>query len=580
MTEENLGLFLVQVLLLLGLARGVGEILRRLGHPPLVGEILVGLLLGPTLLGRVLPELQLALFPPDPIQQTMLDTVSWFGVLFLLLETGLEVDLSAAWRQRGPAMRVGVIGVLVPLAVGFALSMLLPERYLAAPGTRVPFALFLGTTMAISAMVIIARVLHDLDLVKSDLGLVTLCGYAVNDVLAWVILSIVLGLATPAGVSYAGVAVAVVFSVGFTAFCITLGPRLVDRAFRYVGDALPRQPGAVLTLVSCIGLACGALTHAAGLTALLGFFLAGIMAGESHALTERTRSVVSQMVHAVFVPLYFAGIGLRYDFVVEFDWFIVGFVTVISIVAKFAGAWMGTWGTALSKEDRLSVGIAFTPIGVTGIVVADIALEHGILTSSVFVGIVVSALVSSLLVAPWLMWSIDRRRAPDLLSFIVRPGPAPDLAAETPEAAIEELCARLAGAPGAPEPAACAEAVKARERVAGTATGGGLAIPHARLESLQRPLLVFGRSRAGIDWDSPDGAPVHLVFMLLSPVAENGLQLQVLAALARGLSHGAVRELLIEATSEEEGWARLREMLGGQRVERPRSQARITPSWH
>ena len=123
MSEHNLLLFLAQMLLLLALARGFGDFLRRLGHPPLVGEILIGVLLGPTILGRALPELQLAIFPTDPIQQSMLDTVSWFGVLFLLLETGLEVDASAAWRQRGPALRVGIIGVIVPLALGFVLSL-------------------------------------------------------------------------------------------------------------------------------------------------------------------------------------------------------------------------------------------------------------------------------------------------------------------------------------------------------------------------------------------------------------------------------------------------------------------------
>ena len=361
MTEEHLGTFLLQVLLLLTLARGFGEVLRRFGHPPLVGEIAIGLLLGPTLLGRAWPALQVAIFPSDPIQQAMLDTVSWFGVLFLLLETGLEVDLSAAWRQRKTALRIGVIGVLVPLAVGFGLSMLLPDRYLPDPGVRVVFALFLGTTIAISALVIIARVLQDLDLVKSDLGLVTLSGYAVNDVLAWVILSIVIGLATPLSVSVGNVAFVLVFSVAFTALCLTVGVRLVGHSIEYLSDQLPEQPGAVLTLVSCVGLACGVATHAAGLTALLGFFLAGIMAGEARALSERTRHVVSQMVHAIFVPLYFASIGLRYDFLVEFDWFIVTFVTVISIGAKFGGAWLGALGTELSKEDRLSIGIAFTP---------------------------------------------------------------------------------------------------------------------------------------------------------------------------------------------------------------------------
>lgn len=567
MTEQHLGIFLVQVLLLLGLARGLGEVLRRLGQPPLVGEIAIGLLLGPTLLGRAWPALQTTLFPPDPIQLAMLDTVAWFGVLFLLLETGLEVDVSAAWRQRGPALRIGVIGVLVPLAVGFGLSLVLPERYVTDPSVRLPFALFLGTTMAISAMVIIARVLHDLDLVKSDLGLVTLCGYAVNDILAWVILAVVLGMATPLGVRLGSVALSLVVAIAFTAFCLTWGLRGVDRAIAYVSERLPDQPGAVLSLVSCLGLACGALTQRVGLTALFGFLLAGIMAGESHALSERTRHVVSQMVHSVFVPLYFAGIGLQYDFFADFDWFIVTFVTVISIVAKFGGAWLGAMGTGLSREDRLSVGIAFTPSGVTGIVVADLALEHGILTTEVFVGIVVSAIVSSLLVAPWLSWSIHRRRAVNVLAFFARPATVPNLRGATRWEVIDELCSSLshAGSPGA---GMCAAAVRQREELQGTATGNGVAIPHARLPDLKRPVLVFGRSVAGIDWDAPDGLPVHLIFLLLSPEREGGLQLQILAALARGVAEASARERLIHATSDAETMAALDAALRSQNITR------------
>ena len=216
MTEHNLLVFLVQVLVLLVLARGAGEVLRHLGQAPIVGEILVGVLLGPTLLGRAFPELHATLFPPDAVQRSMLDVVSWFGVLFLLLETGLHVDVSAAWRARGPALRIGIIGVLVPLIVGSALSFLLPDRVLADPDRRIIFALFLGTTMAISAMVIIARVLHDLDLVKSDLGLVTLCGYAVNDILAWIVFSLVLAVATSSALNLGAIAFLLVFTFAFT----------------------------------------------------------------------------------------------------------------------------------------------------------------------------------------------------------------------------------------------------------------------------------------------------------------------------------------------------------------------------
>ena len=572
MTEEHLGTFLLQVLLLLTLARGFGEVLRRFGHPPLVGEIAIGLLLGPTLLGRAWPALQVAIFPSDPIQQAMLDTVSWFGVLFLLLETGLEVDLSAAWRQRKTALRVGVIGVLVPLAVGFGLSMLLPDRYLPDPGVRVVFALFLGTTIAISAIVIIARVLQDLDLVKSDLGLVTLSGYAVNDVLAWVILSIVIGLATPLGVSVGNVAFVLVFSVAFTALCLTVGVRLVGHSIEYLSDQLPEQPGAVLTLVSCVGLACGVATHAAGLTALLGFFLAGIMAGEARALSERTRHVVSQMVHAIFVPLYFAGIGLRYDFLVEFDWLIVTFVTVISIGAKFGGAWLGTLGTELSKEDRLSIGIAFTPSGVTGIVVADLALEYGILTTPVFVGIVVSAIVSSLVVGPWLSWSIRRRKALDVLELFARTATEPSLGGATQWEVIDEMCARLGRSVPPSIAETCVEAVRAREELCGTGTGHGVAIPHARLPGLNRTVIALGRSAAGVEWNAPDGLPVHLVFLLLTPEDEHGLQLQIVAAIAHGLSEAEARERVEQAESDTELWAALGEAIRSQTI------ARVAPA--
>jgi Kef-type K+ transport system membrane component KefB len=550
-SEHNLLLFLAQMLLLLALARGFGGLLRLAGHPPLVGEILIGVLLGPTILGRALPELQLAIFPPDPIQQSMLDTVSWFGVLFLLLETGLEVDVSAAWRQRGPALRVGIIGVIVPLALGFVLTLGLPDRYLVDPEQRVIFALFLATTMAISAMVIIARVLHDLDLVKSDLGLITLCGYAVNDILAWVVFSMVLGTALSGSVDARSVIGILVFTLAFTALCLSLGLRYVDRAIETIGGMRADGTGAVLSFVCCLGLLCGAITQWMGLTALFGFFLAGIMAGEAAHLTERTRNVLSQMVHAIFVPLYFASIGLRQDFFASFDLFLVVFVTGVSILGKFLGAWLGAFGPGLSKEDRVSLGIAFTPSGVTGIVVAGVALEAGILTDQVFVAIVFSTLVSSLLVGPWLNWSLHRREEPGILASFSRESLIPHLEGETRDAVIHELCAATARSTGIGAAHELARAVLEREDLMGTATGYGIAVPHARIPGLRRAVWTFGRSVSGVDWDAPDGRRVRLVFLILTPEEEAGLQLQILSALAQGLLEGPARETLLHAETSE-----------------------------
>ena len=543
MTEHNLLIFLVQVFVLLVLARGAGELLRHFGQAPIVGEILVGVLLGPTLLGRAFPELHTMLFPPNAVQRSMLEVVSWFGVLFLLLETGLHVDVSAAWRARGPALRIGIIGVLVPLILGAALSYLLPDRVLADPDQRLIFALFLGTTMAISAMVIIARVLHDLDLVKSDLGLVTLCGYAVNDVLAWIVFSMVLAVATSAVINIGSIAFLLLFTLAFTAFSVTLGLRLVDGAVSRLRSRTEQSPGAVLTFVCCLGLACGALTQLVGLTALFGFFLAGIMAGEARHLTERTREIIGQMVHSIFVPLYFAGLALHLDFIANFDIVLVLFVTVVSIVAKFLGAWLGALGRDISPQDRVSIGIAFTPSGVTGIVVAGVALEYEIISTQIFVAIVCSAVASALLVAPWLSWSIRRRERVDLARILARKAILPTLDASDRFGAIQ----RVVPAPplrltdlSVDEVTA---AVEAREHLQGTGIGHGIAVPHARIESLRRPLIAFGRAADGVAWDAPDGEPVKFVFLVLTPARQEGLQLQILAAIARTMSRDGEQRL-------------------------------------
>ena len=173
-TEQNVLTFLIQVLVLLGLARAFGYACRRVGQPALVGEILVGVILGPTLLGRIAPQAHLFLFPGEPTQQAMLDTVSWIGLLFLLLSAGLEVDVSVAWRQRGDALKISLSDIILPMVIGFVPAMLLPDRYLADPGQRVLFAMFIAAVMTISALPMTVKALHDLDLLKTDLGLLAM----------------------------------------------------------------------------------------------------------------------------------------------------------------------------------------------------------------------------------------------------------------------------------------------------------------------------------------------------------------------------------------------------------------------
>src|SRR5262249_28800982 len=153
--------------LLLGLSRLGGEVLSSFRQPALTAELLVGIILGPTVLGRFFPQVHAVLFPEDIVQKTMFETVAWLGAFFFLMEAGLEIDFSSAWRQKGEALTIALAGLIVPLGLGFGCSWFLPDRYLVDPGHKVLFTLFMATILTVSAMPIAIRALHDLKLAKT-----------------------------------------------------------------------------------------------------------------------------------------------------------------------------------------------------------------------------------------------------------------------------------------------------------------------------------------------------------------------------------------------------------------------------
>ena len=369
LNEQHIFIFLVQIFLLLGLARGLGELFRLWKQPSITAEILVGIILGPTILARFFPTFHKFLFPIDIAQASMLETVAWFGVLFLLLETGLEVDFSSAWRQRGDALKIAISDIIIPMVIAFVPCLFLPDHYLADPNQRLIFALFMASVMTISAMPIAARALHDLSLSKTDLGFLIMSALSVNDIIGWLIFTLILGFFTQASLDIIKVSLIVSFTVGFSVFCLTIGRRVSNFLFSKIKELKMAQPAASLTTVCLLGLLCGAITQRIGIHALFGFFIAGIMAGEARALSERTRQIISQMVYAIFVPLFFVSIGLRIDFLSNFDIYLVLFVTVIGISGRFLGAWIGTLYTSISKENRLPIAIAHTPGGAMEVIV-------------------------------------------------------------------------------------------------------------------------------------------------------------------------------------------------------------------
>ena len=398
--ESHILLFLLQLLVLLGAARTLGALCEELRVPAIAGEILAGVLLGPTVFGRIGPDAQRWLFPSETVQATMLETVSWLGVFFLLLASGFHVDVQQALREGRAALLVGVVGVIVPIAIGYPVFAALDAELWGAEANRFSFALFLAVASSITAISVVARAIADLGLARSDDGTLALSACAVNDVFGWFLFTIVLSVATATQVDATEMARTSIGIVLFVAACISIGSRVVGVAARAVLRTSLPQPAALMTLVVTVGLLCGVITQWLGIHAILGFFLAGTMAGSSEEVPEELAHNLSATLHAVFVPVFFATLGLQIDFVTGMDLGVTALFTAVAMGGKFVGAWMGARMALLPQARSVLLGIVFVPGGAMEIVVGALALELQLISETVFVAIVFAALLSSIVVGP------------------------------------------------------------------------------------------------------------------------------------------------------------------------------------
>ncbi len=549
--EHHILLFLIQLLILMGCARGAGAILRHFKQPSLPGEILVGLILGPSLLGRFMPQFEQALFPPDAIQWAMLDTVAWIGVLFLLLDTGLEVDFSIAWRRRGSALIIALADIFIPMLVAFGAFLLMPHRYFIDQEQRLLVALFIGTVLTISELPATARVLNDLRLLKSDMGYLILSALTANDIIGWVLFTILLGMLTATAAAFGFVALVFAGTIGFAALALTLGRHLSIKLFDHLKKKNMPEPGTSLTITVLLGLLFGSITQWMGIHALFGFFIAGVVVGEAKAVSEHSRSVISQLVHSLFVPIFFATIGLKVDFVGGFDLLAVVVVCAVGIGGRYLGAWLGVTWSSVPRMNRDLISIAHTPGGIMQIVIAVLAFESGIISEAIFVSVIFGAVLSTMIMGPWMKRAFARRAAVSPAEFLCPDAIIPRLKSADRAGAIREIAFALAAAAGIRDREALLARIMAREMDYGTALGGRIAIPHAAIENLKEPVIAFGKSANGIDWDAPDDKTVRYIFMLLTPVGTEDIHIQILAAIARSMSDAAYKKSLHAAVDTE-----------------------------
>src|SRR5690606_1990995 len=556
LAPQEIVVMLTGFAVMLGLARAFGEAFNRLRQPAIVGEILAGILLGPTVLGTFAPGLFGWLFPGAGAVPVAYDAIITLAVVLLLLIAGLEIDLSVLWRQGRAALLISVLGTAVPFAVGFAAAHAFPRFWGIEPGADVlTFALFFGTALSISALPVIAKIMMDLNLFKTDVGMLVMGAAMFSDLVGWIVFSIVLGLmnatAGPGvevnGHGGLGLGATIGLTLGIVAFTLTFGRYLVHRALPWIQSRLS-WPGGVLSFTLVLTFAGAALTEAIGIHAIFGAFLAGVAVGDSAHVRTQTRMVMHQFVTYIFAPIFFVSIGLEADFLESFDVLLVLGVLAIAFVGKLAGCYLGAWLGRLDRRDAWAIAFGMNARGAMEIILGLLALQYGVIQEEMFVALVVLALLTSIVSGPMMRMFIAQPKRWLLEELLDVGSFFPRLQATTRAEAIRELAAPAAAAAGRDE-AAVAEAVLNRERVMSTGLGQEVAVPHARLDGLKKPVLVLGHAPEGIDFDSPDGEPARLIFLLLTPRDDISAQLQIMGQIARLFQSPAARAVVYESDS-------------------------------
>lgn len=556
LTHSEIVTIFLSLCVLLTMARICGEVARKLNQPSVFGELLAGVILGPTLLGRFFPGLMESIFPATGSVTIVVKGFVAVSIALFLLVAGMEVDLSSIWRQGKSALYVSVAGVMVPFALGLAGGGFLPATFGCEEGAnRLIFALFLATALSISALPVIARTLMDLNIYRSDVGMLVIAAAVVNDLIGWIVFAVILGMMGGA-LTGASVTFTIIATLVFAVVMLTGGRWFFHRVLPWI-QAHTAWPGGVLSFSLAVALGCAALTEWIGVHAVFGTFLAGVAIGDSSHLREQTRTILHQFVSFIFAPLFFASVGLRVDFFDHFDPLLTLAVVVLAFAGKVLGCGYGARLGGTEWREAWAIGFAMNARGAMEIILGLLALEHGIIRQRMFVALVIMALVTSLASGPAMRRLLRLRHSRKLDRFVSAKAFFPALAAGNRREAIRELSSAAASIAGL-DAGEVDAAVWDREMQSATGIGNRIAVPHARLEKIREPVIAVGLSRKGVDFDAPDGEAAGLIFLLLTPIHDDGAQIEILADIARKLGKPENRERAMLASTFTEFLAVLR----------------------
>ncbi|NEU78798.1 cation:proton antiporter [Nostoc sp. UIC 10630] len=400
-------LVLVEVLIIIGLSRLVGLAFRSIKQPLVIGEIVAGIMLGPSLFGLVAPHLAVTLFPPETIP--FLNVLSQVGLIFFMFLIGLELNPKYLSGQLEVAVLTSHVSILVPFSLGTLLAAILYPLVSNASVSFTAFALFLGAAMSITAFPVLARIITENNLQGTRLGTLALTCAAVDDVTAWCLLAVAIAVARTG--DFAGAIPTIIASIVYIGLMLTAGRWFLQRLAKHYLRA-GRLSQLLLAGIYMAVVASALITELIGIHLIFGAFLLGAAMPKNEDLVRELAIKTEDFVLIFLLPIFFAYSGLKTQIGLLNRpelWLLCALVLGVAIAGKYVGTYVAARVSGISKREASALGWLMNTRGLTELIVLNIGLELGVISPLIFTMLVIMALVTTFMTSPLLEWTYPKK---------------------------------------------------------------------------------------------------------------------------------------------------------------------------
>jgi Kef-type K+ transport system membrane component KefB len=405
--SEPLAVLLLQIIVILACARLFGFLFKKIGQPAVIGEIVAGIILGPSIVGLLFPQVNLFLFPAASLGT--LNFLSHIGLILFMFIIGMELDLKMIMKQAYGAVIMSHAGIIIPFTLGMGIAYFIYTEFAPAGISFLSFALFMGITMSITAFPVLARILKERGLTRTNLGITALTCAAADDLTAWCVLAAVIALVK------SGSSVSAFYTMGFAVAYLAIMFALIRPALQRLEDLYnnkEKKRTPIIALLFLLLIVSSYITSVIGINALFGAFIAGVIMPSSFSFRKIVVDKIEDVSLILLLPLFFVVTGLKTQIGLlnqSHLWITFGWLLLVAVGGKFGGVTIAAKVVGQSWKDSLSIGVLMNTRGLMQLIVLNIGYDLGILSPEIFAMMVLMALVTTFMTGPaldlinWLM---------------------------------------------------------------------------------------------------------------------------------------------------------------------------------